>query len=206
MEAETIHSGAAFLASEKRSLQPAIPRRHLPGICLLLALAVHLTVLAWPDLMPVSFFEASVAGTVEPADAIVFLGGDTRFREQQSLRLLRDGMGNFLLITGENGFTVRRLQALLPPHQRVVEPSATSTWENAQFSRPLLRARGARSAILVTDWWHSRRALACFRRACPDIRLAVVPACLPDSADTPAGLRRREYLARLWYALRYGIW
>lgn len=206
MGAETVYPGAAFLGPVEPAVHLAPSRSSWLARTCLVVLAVPLALLAWPDLVPVSFFEAPIPQSVEPADAIVYLGGDTRFREQKSLGLLREGKGNFLLITGENGFTTRRLQALLPSYQRVVEPSATSTWENAQFSRPLLRAHGAKSAILVTDWWHTRRALACFRRACPEMRLSVVPACPPESCETSAGLRRRECAARLWYALRYGIW
>lgn len=181
------------------------------GFSLLLIglLAAHLSFLAWPDLVPPSFFEAPFADSPEPADAIVFLGGDAGSREQKSLGLLEQGKGQFLLVTGENDFTTRRIKDLLPADKRVVEPAATSTWENASFSYPLLHSRGVKSAILVTDWWHTRRALACFRRACPGIQLSVVPASLPNlknSLNFSSTTRRREYMARLWYAVRYGVW
>lgn len=172
-------------------------------------LAVPLFFLAWPGLVPSWFFEAPSWDPEEAADAIVFLGGDMGPRERQSLRLLEEGRGRFLLVTGENGYTTRRIQALLPPEKRVVEPAATSTWENARYSSPLLRARGVKSAILVTDWWHSRRALACFRRACPDVKLSVAPVRVRGTEGRAARsteFLRREYVARLWYGLRYAVW
>lgn len=186
------------------------PGNRLLRCSLLSLLVLPLIFLVWPDLVPVSFLEASGAAPAEPADAIVFLGGNWYDRERKSLGLLQEGMGRFLLVTGENPYATNRIRALLPPDKWVVEPAATSTWENAQFSYPLLRERGVQSAILVTDWWHTRRALACFRRACPDIRLSVVPAA-PLRMERPfnivsADSRRRECLARLWYAARYAIW
>jgi uncharacterized SAM-binding protein YcdF (DUF218 family) len=180
------------------------------SLLLIVLLTIHMTFLLWPGLVPSWFFTVPAAGSLESADAIVFLGGDDphldgQHRARKSLGLLEEGKGRFILVTGENGFGVQRLKAMLPADKRVVEPAATSTWENAALSYPLLRARGVRSAILVTDWWHARRALACFHRLCPGIKLSVV-AARPPGLDWSLTNLRREYMARLWYALRYGVW
>lgn len=48
---------------------------------------------------------------------------------------------------------------------RWVEARSATTWENAQFSAPMLRAAGIGRVYLVTHDWHMRRALLSFRRA-----------------------------------------
>jgi uncharacterized SAM-binding protein YcdF (DUF218 family) len=55
---------------------------------------------------------------------------------------------------------------------RWVENRSGTTWENASFSVPMLRAGGVRRAYLVTHAWHMRRAALAFARA----GLDVVPA------------------------------
>ncbi len=55
---------------------------------------------------------------------------------------------------------------------RWTENRSTTTWENAQFSVPMLRAEGVQRAFLVTHAWHMRRAVLAFARA----GLEVVPA------------------------------
>lgn len=46
-----------------------------------------------------------------------------------------------------------------------VELRSSTTWENAQFSVPILRGAGIGRVYLVTHAWHMRRALLSFRRA-----------------------------------------
>ena len=60
---------------------------------------------------------------------------------------------------------------------RWAEASSGTTWENARFSVPILRAAGVGRIYLVTHAWHMRRALLAFRRAGMD---AVPFAVLPD--------------------------
>ena len=48
---------------------------------------------------------------------------------------------------------------------RWVEDRSATTWENAAFSVPMLRADGIGRIYLVTHAWHMRRALLAFQRA-----------------------------------------
>jgi uncharacterized SAM-binding protein YcdF (DUF218 family) len=45
---------------------------------------------------------------------------------------------------------------------RWIEPKSQDTWQNAEFSAPLLRAAGIDSIYLVSDAWHLRRAAVAF--------------------------------------------
>ena len=79
------------------------------------------------------------------------------------------------------------VRARVPEGAIVEELCSLSTHENAIFSAAVLRRLGARSAAIVTCWWHMPRALENFRAAGVD----AVP--IPTDAH-PLRLRRRAYL------------
>ena len=57
---------------------------------------------------------------------------------------------------------------------RWTEPKSEDTWQNAQFSAPLLHAAGIDSVYLVSHAWHLRRAAMAFRH----FGIATTPAPL----------------------------
>jgi uncharacterized SAM-binding protein YcdF (DUF218 family) len=61
------------------------------------------------------------------------------------------------------------------------EDQATYTWENAQFSRDVLKAQGiaCNTAILACHAFHARRALLYYQAAYPDTEILVCPASVP---------------------------
>jgi len=60
-----------------------------------------------------------------------------------------------------------------------VEDRARSTWENALYTAPLLRADNVTTVVLVTHAWHMRRALWCFER----VGLHAIPWPAPLTYD-----------------------
>lgn len=68
------------------------------------------------------------------------------------------------------------------PEQAILrEDQATYTWENAQFSRDVLKAQGiaCNTAILACHAFHARRALLYYQAAMPETRFIVCPAPTP---------------------------
>ncbi len=61
------------------------------------------------------------------------------------------------------------------------EDQATYTWENATFSREVLKAAGIepKAAILSCHAFHARRALLYYQAAMPDTRFIVCPTATP---------------------------
>lgn len=55
---------------------------------------------------------------------------------------------------------------------RWVESTSRNTWENAEFSAKYLRESGIQRVYLVTDAWHMRRAVYCFK----EHGIEVIPA------------------------------
>lgn len=97
---------------------------------------------------------------------------------------------------------------------RWVEPRSATTWENARDSAPILAAAGIRSAWLVTDAWHMRRALIAFARTGLAVAPAPVRRDVPARWDDPGALLPHpgawvtsywaihEWIGCLWYRLR----
>jgi uncharacterized SAM-binding protein YcdF (DUF218 family) len=94
---------------------------------------------------------------------------------------------------------------------RWVEDRSTTTWENAQFSAPMLEADGVRTVVLVTNSWHMPRAAAAFRAAgltvVPAPTLFTAPADLDGGSLLPSArallksyYAAHEWVGRLWYA------
>ena len=54
------------------------------------------------------------------------------------------------------------LQLGVPSSDQVLETRSMNTWENAEFSLPLLRSIGAQRVWLVTSGTHMRRGMLCF--------------------------------------------
>lgn len=75
------------------------------------------------------------------------------------------------------------VEAGVPAEGIWLEEKSQSTYENAVYSARLLREKGVRRVVLVTEGYHMRRSAACFRKQ----GLEVVPA--PVANETS---RRRE--------------
>lgn len=146
--------------------------------------------------------------------AAVWPGGrpspSLRRRLATGARLWRDGQAPLLIVSGGLGrhgpseaAVMRDLARKLgvPDGRIVTEDQSRSTFANARNVAGLMRARGLRRALLVTDGYHLPRARATFRAFGVEVRGVAVPR--------PRGRRRewlyqaaREVPASAWYALR----
>jgi uncharacterized SAM-binding protein YcdF (DUF218 family) len=140
------------------------------------------------------------------AEILVVLGGNTRERSRACHALWLRHPGP-VLVTGDDGHILRELLRLgIPADQILHEPSAVNTRQNAEFSVRLLRASGYRSGLLVTSWFHTSRAHACFVTAAPEMRFVTFSEPAPPrwSADDWK-LVILEKLKKSAYAVRWGI-
>ncbi len=112
------------------------------------------------------------------ADVLVVLGGKPD-RPIRAAELFKAGEAPKVLVTGfgddvSNEHTLERDG--VPKTDIVLESKSRTTRQNAEFSIPLLRQMGAKRVIIVTSWYHSRRALACFEHYAPDIQFYSRPS------------------------------
>lgn len=123
----------------------------------------------------------------EPVDTILVLGGDGPPRAAKASELWRAGLARNAIVAGDGDCLYIRadmVRAGVPERAIAVECLSGNTWTNALYSAPLLEASGTRSALLVTSWFHTGRALRTLRRVCPGIRW------IPAATEPPPSLLR----------------
>lgn len=154
-----------------------------------------------------------VEGGARHADAIVVLGGDSANRVFRALDLYKAGSAPKILISGTGDcFHVRDLFLLagVSSNALLIECRSRNTRENAEFSVRLMEESGMKRAIVVTSWWHSRRAVSCFRHFGKGLEISSYPTYDGPNMDHKPGPFEsgqvfREYSGLLWYLVRYGI-
>jgi uncharacterized SAM-binding protein YcdF (DUF218 family) len=121
----------------------------------------------------------TVSAPPSPADAILVLGGETPRRSAKAADLYKAGLAPRIFVSGGGDATIIRrylIQEGVPADRILIEDRSTTTWENALFIAPVLRNHNVRRVLLVTSWFHTRRAVATFRRAAGDLRFSPVAA------------------------------
>ena len=173
------------------------------------ALGVIAAALAWSAWRAAAF----APGPPPRADVAIVLGASTwksrpsaiyQKRIDCAVRLYREGRVSSLLFTGRATFPGERscgeagaraaIAAGVPAARVRYEDRSRTTRENLLVARQLLRARGARTAVVVSDPLHLRRALAMAR----DLAMDAAPAAVPDSA-IPALLGTTRFAIREGY-------
>jgi uncharacterized SAM-binding protein YcdF (DUF218 family) len=115
-----------------------------------------------------------VEDPLRPADVIVALSGDTGARTETAVDLWRRKLAPLIIFAGASedpnsvasGELMKRdaMARGVPEAAILVEPSSTTTQENALLVAALMKARGLSTAILVTSPYHQRRAANLFAR------------------------------------------
>jgi uncharacterized SAM-binding protein YcdF (DUF218 family) len=147
------------------------------------------------------------------ADVLVLLGGGSHERSERAAELFKEHAAPRIIVSGYGDCEINRhlLVAVgVPASVIAVENKSKTTRENAQFTVRLLREQQLKRVILVTSWYHSRRALACFRHDAPDIKFYSRPSYFAsaraDWSHHRIGSRvRLEYVKLLGYWIRYGV-
>jgi uncharacterized SAM-binding protein YcdF (DUF218 family) len=113
------------------------------------------------------------------AQVMVVLGGGVTERPLRAAELFKADAAPLIICSGYGDATSYQKilsQSGVPAEDVWLEPKSRTTRENAQFTIALLRQHQLTNAIIVTSWYHSRRALACFEHYAPDIRFYSRPS------------------------------
>lgn len=142
------------------------------ALCATLAVSVSALVgmVAW---------RAGAARVAEPSDCIIVLGArvhmsgrlsdSLRYRCESALDAYRAGLAGYIIASGGQGADepMPEAEAMrdwfvkngVPDGRVLVEPNSTDTWQNLEFSRDIMHARGWKSAVVVTSDYHLERSL-----------------------------------------------
>jgi uncharacterized SAM-binding protein YcdF (DUF218 family) len=157
-----------------------VPRLRTGVKIAVVAVAATVAVFATGFVLFWNLIEHEPRGDVRRADGIVALtGGEARIPE--AVKLLSQGKGRRLLISGVNPATTRRELAVLTPNSQhlfrccVDVDQARDTVGNAQETSHWATNRRFKSLIVVTASYHMPRSLAELRRTLPDVVLIPYP-------------------------------
>lgn len=97
------------------------------------------------------------------ADVIIVLSGGGG-RVEQAVELFKEGIAPYMLLSavsenaGPSGDMHQTALALGIPEEAILtEDAAQSTYQNAQFTLPIMKQHGFKSAIVVSSDFHMRR-------------------------------------------------
>jgi uncharacterized SAM-binding protein YcdF (DUF218 family) len=124
--------------------------------------------------------------------------------------LFRQGCASNIVASGREIYRQILLTGGVPESAIQLETESRNTMENAKYCLPILKRMGAKRVIIVTSWYHSRRALKCFEKVAPEIAFYSRPsyAGLDRAQWSRNGFGvhfRAEYVKLLGYWVRYGV-
>jgi uncharacterized SAM-binding protein YcdF (DUF218 family) len=147
------------------------------------------------------------------ADVMVVLGGGSAERPERAAELFKEHAAPRIIVSGLGDCEINRqllIEDGVPADVIGLETRSRTTRENAELTVKLLREQKPGRVILVTSWYHSRRALACFRHYAPEIKFYSRPSYVAYARADWSGRRfaRRvywEYPKLIGYWIGYGI-
>jgi len=129
---------------------------------------------------------------VEKADAIVILGGGMSERLPPAVMLYQEDIAPQIWITGASAesqagdgttaqISAKQASDMGVPTEAITLLATTSTWEDGEQIAATVRARGFRSIVVVTSWYHGRRALCSIHHHLQDdsVKVYYQPAATP---------------------------
>lgn len=153
------------------------------------------------------------SGPVKADVMIVLGGGPTHERPRRAAELFMQHAAPRILVSGYGDDGVNRFLLIregVPAADIELEGNSKTTCQNAQFSYKILRAENVHSVIIVTSWYHSRRAFKTFQHFAPGIKIYSRPSYFNFSHarwDGKFALHvYSEYAKLVEYLLRYGVW
>jgi uncharacterized SAM-binding protein YcdF (DUF218 family) len=163
----------------------------------------------------------TVRDKLQSADAIVVLAGDSNGeRLREGIKLYKAGCAPKMLLSGgpvmwrltyAEWFKRQAIAEGVPARALLLQDKSRSTLEDARYSLPILKKNKIHSIILVTSYYHSRRAKRVFQKICTPAGISVVSWPAQESEFRPHGWWHRhediqivvtEYMSLVFYLLR----
>ncbi|MBA3017042.1 MAG: YdcF family protein [Proteobacteria bacterium] len=163
-----------------------------------LAVGLYAVVIFWP-----------VADAERRSDLIICLGGNTRARQEKTLKLYNERYAQKLLLTNQshdyflkNGVSSSNIYVTSVPG---------NTFEEAQYCQKFMEEHKINSALVVSDWWHLRRVKWSFETVFQGTGMGIrYISAQPEAAETGYYLQAHriklileEMVKLLGYWVRY---
>ncbi|MCP3027929.1 YdcF family protein [Halobacillus sp. A5] len=130
----------------------------------------------------------------EPSDAVIVLSGNED-RLKHAAKLYEEGKAETIILSNSTESGTKPEEAMkagIEEEDIISEEQATSTYENAGYTKDLMKEHELKSAIVVTSNYHSLRSKLVFERVYSgeDLTLTFSPA--PSYYDLEDGMSKQE--------------
>lgn len=118
-----------------------------------------------------------VNNELHKADAIVVFSGDNGPITEKGVELLKEGLGDYLILSGGIVYDDVTMAELMknhaiklgvPKEKILIDDKASTTHENAEFTKEIIEENNFKSIIVVTSEYHSRRSKLAIEKALED--------------------------------------
>jgi uncharacterized SAM-binding protein YcdF (DUF218 family) len=211
---EIVHIGQhpKIRARMPKKLHPCWYILSLSSISMLVAL-----VLTYPIWLPHLYKYLNLSQQPQIADVIVVLGGSDGHREAFAVDLYDQGFAPQILASGHAGSMSSGLNIIaksdVPKDALSINDQATSTYDEAQQVLEILIQMNAHSALIVTDRYHTHRALATYRHVFQGHNIELTIVSPEDGILAESWWQSKwsnqialEFLKMPYYWAVYGIW
>ena len=108
------------------------------------------------------------------ADVIAVFSGDNGPRTEKGVELLKEDLGDYLILSGGVVYDDVTMAELMknhalklgvPEEKILLDDKASTTHENAEFTKAIIEENNFKSVIVVTSEYHSRRAKLAMEKA-----------------------------------------
>ena len=111
------------------------------------------------------------------ADVIAVFSGDNGPRTEKGVELLKEGLGDYLILSGGVVYDDVTMAELMKKHalrlgvpedKILLDDKASTTNENAEFTKEIIEENNFKSVIVVTSEYHSRRSKLAMEKVLED--------------------------------------
>lgn len=195
------------------------PRRGCFVVSAVTISIVVLTVLSHSIWLPELYTYLDVSQPPQKADIIIVLGGDKHgHRARYGATLYQQAYAGTILVSGHADYVDDDVDLIakqdVPVQAIVVNARATSTYDEAHQIRELLITMDVKSALIVTNRYHTRRATATYYHAFEDQDITLTFVSPEDGIEASSWWQSNhkiprsivmEYPKMFYYWLAYGI-
>ncbi len=118
-----------------------------------------------------------VSDDLEKSDAIVVFSGDNGVRTEVGVELLKEGYGEYLILSGGKVYDDVTMAELMKNHaiklgvdenKILIDDKSLTTYENAEFTKEIMEENNFNSLIVVTSDYHTRRSKLTMEKSLED--------------------------------------
>lgn len=126
----------------------------------------------------------------QKADVIIVLAGDRGMRTERGVQLWHEGYAPYVMVSGGSVYHTTSIASLMMKHAIelgvpakaiILEEEADSTYQNALYTKNLMKEYGFSSAIVVSSDYHMQRVRYVYQQVFKDTDIKFIYCASQDS-------------------------